>query len=286
METAIVSKAMWDGDSLYQQRARQALPVLVRQALSGSHLTYGALAQELGMPNPRNLNYVLGSVGQTLLDMPDIKGLKIPPIQCLVVNQSNDTPGQGFGWFMPDPDEWKRLTPLQRRRATERLEQDIYAFPYWNLVLQQLSLDPVREDFDDLSRKAAGMSGGGESPDHFRLKEYVQQNPHLVGAKTRGCLGRTEERLPSGDSIDVFFDAAHEWIAVEVKSILSDEADLTRGMYQCIKYTAVLRAMASVSKDEGVDVRAVLVISGRLSERLLVLKNRLGVDVIEGVIPK
>ena len=62
METAEIAEPIW-GDMLYQQRARLAFPMLVRQALAGKPLTYEDLAEELEMPNPRNLNYVLGSIG-------------------------------------------------------------------------------------------------------------------------------------------------------------------------------------------------------------------------------
>ncbi len=35
------------------------------------------------MPNPRDLNYVLGSMGQTLQDLEQQRGEEIPPIQCM-----------------------------------------------------------------------------------------------------------------------------------------------------------------------------------------------------------
>jgi hypothetical protein len=54
------------GDKLYQHRARLALPLLVRQAEAGKPIIYSDLAEELGMPNPRNLNYPLGSIGSTI----------------------------------------------------------------------------------------------------------------------------------------------------------------------------------------------------------------------------
>jgi hypothetical protein len=47
------------GSKLYQERARKALPLLVRQAKAEQPIYYSALAEYLDMPNPRNLNYVL-----------------------------------------------------------------------------------------------------------------------------------------------------------------------------------------------------------------------------------
>lgn len=99
MATAKISSPI-SGDKLYQERARAALPILARQAKAGSTLFYSDLAQELGMPNPRNLNYVLGSIGQTLEHLSKQWKKKIPPIQALVVNKSTGLPGEGVGWFL------------------------------------------------------------------------------------------------------------------------------------------------------------------------------------------
>ena len=54
------------GDKLYQQRARVVLPILIRQAFAATPIYYSALAQEAQIPNPRNLNYVLGCIGKPL----------------------------------------------------------------------------------------------------------------------------------------------------------------------------------------------------------------------------
>ena len=282
-ETAIVARPMWAGDELYQERAREALPVLVRQARSEAHLTYGTLAAELGMPNPRNLNYVLGSVGQTLMDLGKEWGESIPPIQCLAINATHKTPGAGFGWFISD-QAWKTMPPAQRRRITEAKEKEIYACHRWPDVLAALRLKPLDEDFGDLLQQAAQMRAGGESEAHKRLKEYVRRNPERVGLKTGGRFGNSEKLLPSGDRADVFFDTGREWIAVECKPASSGEGDLTRGLYQCIKYAAVLRAMAAVEPKREPDTRAVLVIAGTLPPRVRTLQVRLGVEVVERVV--
>jgi len=82
--TAEIAKNML-GESLYQQRARAALPLLIRQALARQKITYANLAEELGMPNPRNLNFVLGSIGTTLVELSKRWQEDVPPIQCIVI---------------------------------------------------------------------------------------------------------------------------------------------------------------------------------------------------------
>lgn len=282
-ETALISKNMF-GNQPYQLKARLAMPLLVRQAAAKHSIFYEQLAGELGMPNPRNLNFPLGSVGQTLIELGNKWDEKIPPIQCLVVNQSEGMPGDGFGWFMPKDVKWKRLTKLQRRNLTEGMLQQIYAYPKWDAVLAALNLEPAIYNYSQLLAKAAHMGGVGEGEAHKRLKAHVSQHPDLVGVPKRLAPGRMEERLPSGDSIDVYFEANDEWIAVEVKPASSDPADLTRGLYQCVKYRAVLAAVA-VARRTAVATRAVLVIGGVLPPDLVILRTMLGIEVIEGINP-
>jgi hypothetical protein len=50
------------GTALYQQRAAQALPLLVRQAKVHQAVFYKALADEMGMPFALNLNWILGAI--------------------------------------------------------------------------------------------------------------------------------------------------------------------------------------------------------------------------------
>jgi len=87
METGQAAEPMW-GDKLYQKRARAALPILVRQAIANETIIYSDLAQEIDMPNPRNLNYVLGSIGETLKIVSANWETEIPPINCLVINKN------------------------------------------------------------------------------------------------------------------------------------------------------------------------------------------------------
>ena len=49
-ETARIAKGIF-GEKLYQERARAALPILVRQATAQQKIKYGDLAEEVGMPN-------------------------------------------------------------------------------------------------------------------------------------------------------------------------------------------------------------------------------------------
>lgn len=285
MSTTAEIASPLDGNKLYQKRARAALPLLVRQAAAAKPIFYSALAEELGMPNPRNLNYVLGSIGQAMVRLSKKWKTKVPPIQCLVVNKATGLPGEGIGWFLITKEDFGKL-PLRRRREIVQAElQHIYAYPHWDEVLEELELDPADTDFTNEVIKASSGFGGGESAAHKHLKEYVAKNPRAIGLPESTPKGAIEYGLPSGDCLDVSFKSKTSWVAVEVKSKVSDHADIVRGIFQCVKYQAVLDAVL-LSESKTQDANAILVLESALPVHLRPLCNLLGVEVIDGVNPQ
>lgn len=270
------------GERPYQQRARVALPILVRQAHASVKITYAQLAAELGISNPRTLNFPLGSIGTALEQLSKEWHQKIPQIQCLVVNRATELPGDGVGWFVRDIGEFKGL-PLRRRRAiVDAVLAEVFAYPRWNEVLDAFGLKPVTTGYRAVIELAARSEAGGESELHRALKNYVATNPRVVDLPSRAGVGEIEYPLPSGDTIDVFFCYASVRTAVEVKSRLSDRADIVRGLFQCVKYRAVLRAcVAAENSDDSSE--AVLVLEGKLPHDLKALRNILDVKVVEDV---
>jgi hypothetical protein len=278
--TAFMAKDM-SGDSLYQQRARAALPILVRQAIAGQKMTYSQLAEEMGMPNPRNLNYVLGSVGTSLSALSTDWKQTIPPLQCLVVNSVTGLPGEGFDEFL-DAGEAGDLTRKQRRALVNAALARVFAFPKWLDVAASLDVQIDRASFATAIESARSGGHGPESEQHRSLKEFVAANPAAVGLSAWFGNGQIEAQLPSGDLVDVLFRRGTTWIAVEVKSIISGEADVVRGLFQCVKYSAVIEAWRG-SESEAADVRAILALGAALPPSLVPLRNALGVDVVENV---
>lgn len=284
MSTAMISEPI-SGSKTYQARARAALPLLVRQAEASAPIFYSDLAEELGMPNPRNLNYVLGSIGQSLERLSNLWKVKVPPIQCLVVNKSTGLPGEGIGWFLVKKNEFAKLPLKQKRAIVEAELQHVFSYPHWQQVLQTLELEPATSDFTPLINNAAGGFGGGEGPEHKALKEYVAQNPKVIGLSASTPIGVTEHFLPSGDSLDVSFSSKKIWVAAEVKSSISAEADIVRGLFQCVKYRAVMEAVL-LTESRPQNARVLLVLESKLPQTLIPLRNMLGVEVVENVSPR
>ena len=284
MSTATISEPI-SGDKAYQVRARAALPLLVRQAQAGAPVFYSDLAEELGMPNPRNLNYVLGSIGQSLERLSKAWKTKVPPIQCLVVNKGTGLPGEGIGWFLVKKEDFSALPLRQKRAIVEAELQHVFSYPRWQEVLKALELEPTPSDFSYFVSKATGRFGGGEGEDHKALKEYVARNPKVIGLGANTSTGITEYPLPSGDSLDVSFNGRKIWVAVEVKSSISAEGDIVRGLFQCVKYRAVMEAVL-LTESRPQSARALLVLESKFPQSLISLRNMLGVEVVDGVSPK
>ena len=279
METAKVAESI-SGKKLYQIRARKAFPILVRQAIASMPITYSNLADELDMPNPRNLNYVLGSIGQTLKNLSEYWNSDIPQIQSIVVNRTSGLPGEGISWFITDDDNYKDLSLKQRRQLVEYILQKVYSYYRWHEVLSFLGLEPAIPDIPIRAEEVAKISRGGESQAHKSLKLYISQNPGLFSLPYASTYSEIEHPLPSGDILDVFFDYRDEHVGVEVKSEISDVSDIVRGLYQCVKYQAILEARQAV---RGItqNVRTFLVLADDFPNGLIPLRNVLGVNVID-----
>jgi hypothetical protein len=194
MKTGESAKSI-EGENLYQNRARKALPILVRQALANKPIYYSALARELNMPNPRNLNYVLGSIGQTLHEISVKWNDEIPPINCLVINKVTDLPGEGISWFVTDKSSFARLPRKQQRAIIDVELQRIYAYPRWREVLEYLGLEfkPNQDYSEFFTSSLKPRHGTGESPYHKKFKEFVSQNPSILGLPKSAGIGELEQ---------------------------------------------------------------------------------------------
>lgn len=122
----------------------------------------------------------------------------------------------------------------------------------------------------------------GESKAHAALIACITGHPELLGLPRTVGIGAEEYRVPSGDSINVLFSYRGEYIGVEVKPSFSDHADLTHGLFQCVKYLAVLEAMQAAMGIE-MKSRVHLALAGSLPDVLVPLKNILGVEALEEV---
>jgi hypothetical protein len=283
--TASLAKPIDANGSLYQRRALEALPILVRQAIAGQAIFYSEIAAELEIPNARNMNFVLGAVGTSMLQLGAAWGETVPPIQALVVNKATGLPGKGFSEFAPDPSSFRNAPPGVKRRMVQVMLAHVFSYPRWDAVLTHFGIrPPPPPDLAFLlpvdTRRSLG--GDGESAAHRALKERIAAEPALVGLAASGFTAQIEYAFPSGDAVDILFHGNDQHVAVEVKSRVSGASDLLRGIFQSVKYRALLDAEASVER-RSADGRVLLAIEGSLPAELARIARTLGITVQERV---
>lgn len=282
METGEKAESLLsDRSKLYQQRACLALPILVRQAIAHQPIFYADLAAEIGMENPRNLNFVLGCIGKTIQELSQKQNKHIPFINCLACNQTTGLPGMGVDVFISEHD-FKKLTAKQQRGFIDTILYEIYSYPDWYEVLKSIGLkSQPNNKVSSLLKSAKSQKSTAESQFHLNLKNYICSHPNVIKLPER-AKGQTEYNLPSGDTADILFQLKKEWIGVEVKSRISDEADILRGLFQCVKYQALMEADQKI-KGYQPNCQVILALENELPKTLLETKNILGIEVIDKI---
>jgi hypothetical protein len=279
----------------HEELAERCLVALVSHVLAHQDrplvgLTYEELARRIGFldkngdPQAR-LGKVLGKMGHKLEAIEVTFPEGIPHIQSLVVGKGGPNrgiPDDGIKEFW---DGYDRLSRAEKENKAFAEWQTIADFgSRWNTVLQLLQL-PVVAAPGIVAAQPRGR--GGESAAHKALKAHVKANPQIVGVEA-GAESFEEYALPSLDTLDVLFKMPTCWTAVEVKSSVSDgvPGDYERGLYQIVKYTALLQAMRRDPKyPVPENLRVILVLENSLPVALVSLKTTLGITIIERIKP-
>ena len=286
----------------FSDEARACLRCLVERVFAArggmpEPITYQELAllidrkNKHGVGHAHGMGRILGVMGHLLKTIQvDEWGAEVPKIQCLVVLKT------GAGRGLPDcgiEEFWgnyKQMSPARRHSHVNGEYREIAKFgSRWNQVLGALGISAVGGDVSALPAGVERCYGhGGESPQHRRLQRWIRSHPEVVGVPDDATV---EENfwLPSADQLDILFRTETECVAVEVKSRVSDRliSDYERGLYQTVKYSALLRAMHTAGDPESrPSVRTVLVLESQLPEEYRKLAADLSVQVIEGVTPE
>jgi len=279
--------------------ARRALPILVEHVLKQRDnvmktMTYGEVAGAIermnkhGVGHGRGMGHVLGQITEWLDALETPWPEEIPYLTTIVVDatgQNKGLPGIGIR------GKWGGYESLSRTDKESRVMGEhtkILNFgSRWIEVLTLLGIVPLSSPVTDPSNRKSGGWGGGESEEHRALKYFVAAHPELVGAAL-GAKSICEHTLHSDDVIDVFFQTDSHWVGVEVKSCVSDgaELDYRRGIYQVVKYRSVLEAQAKAEYPAlNIDVKVYLVLETNLPIQFKALAATLGVTILENVAP-
>ena len=269
-------------------KARKVLPILVRQAKARRGIYYDSLGRELGIYR-RHFSNSLDIIADTIDQMNARSSEKqIPYINSLVIEKETGLPAGGIDRILGE--DLEKMSAEDRKNRLLEEKDKVFRFDAWDDVLDKLFLQKalsgatrikILEALERVS-KIGDKGAGGEGEEHEKLKAFIKDNPKEIGLQ--GKLKATVEyQLPSGDSIDVFFENSKHWYGVEVKSVISSENDIFRGIYQCVKYQAVMEAKMVFEKRQK-KIEVILALGRALSSDHILVKNTLGVIVIENVI--
>lgn len=136
------------------ERAFRAWPILTNCANSKNTITYGELADELGI-HYRVVRFVLGKIQDYCLEQ------RLPPLTILVVNQTTLQPSDGFiAWDAGDIPEGQNL---------------VFNFP-WNTIANPYQFAEDGSHYDDLvSRLKKSPDSSKEIYTKVKVRGLVQQ---------------------------------------------------------------------------------------------------------------
>ena len=241
---------------------------LIATALNGSTMTYGTvqakLQSEVGFSSfyAVRIGFVVGELMNRILNV----DANSPLINVLAVNQKTNLPSKGINGYMAkyfhnsrlESPDYRLRYPKKWRNYFDRAAAEVYATSSaeWAALYKKVFRENLRKgELADVRKKGhngkevdfgAGpgkYGSGGEGKYHKSLRLWVKDNPDKVRRSYVGARTDTEFHLDSGDRIDVVYHLENRTIVLEVKSRISNDVDLLRGVYQCIKYRAVKCAM-------------------------------------------
>lgn len=250
-------------------------------------VTYGESAEmlERELETSKIFSLHIGGVAGKMMNIIMSVAKDAPPINALVTSTSG-IPGNGFAWYHDNlwrakrGNKWEGLSKDQKLEIVKGVREAVKDYKGWDRVFQQaFGGRPERlerksfTEQDGKPPETVFPRGKGESEQHRRFKEWARDNPSAIGLP-RGFEGEMESDLLSGDRIDVLFTRGEEFAVIEVKSCLSSDDDLRRGIYQCVKYREVIRATRLPVE---VNVRTILLSERELPAELAARAKLLGV---------
>lgn len=263
-----------------RNNVRLMIPVMIHWAKTGhNEHTYGDLAHAIGKSKFSGIGHALYFVQQVLDNLSTKSSREIPTLNSLCKNSKTMLPSEGFEFVSP---QYNYLDENGKRVFVKGLDSNAMNFPHWDWVLKELELKeavPFTEEQLEAIKNPRCIYGG-EGEEHKILKEYICQHPESINYKDVD-FAETEHILPSGDRLDVYVelsDGTH--VAIEVKPSISPDQDIARGVFQCVKYYAVMDALRNIEcKDY--EIKVLLVTAGNFSSQNKELAEELGVEYVE-----
>lgn len=255
-----------------------AMAMLLKSVDYGeSFVTYGDIRRELEyqLNIEKIFSIHIGEVAGSLMDQILEVDPGAPLINVLITGGTG-IPGKGAGVYLakryrsPRLKNWDKISKQEKLKIVNRERNKVLRYKKWVSINDQLfgrdAIGKLREQpAEETDYNSTGRGGPAESEEHKKLKAWVAADPSRIGLSKRYGTGVLEYRLMSGDEVDVMFMSQNIFRAVEVKSIRSNDGDLKRGIYQCVKYREVKTAEIAPYDS---DIEAILVVERELPSEL------------------
>ena len=260
--------------------AMKMIPVLVRwaQATWDKPHYYSNLTAAVGHKT-NQIGAVMATIQDIIDELKEASGRKdVPTLNSLVLSKSTGLPSDGFDYVIPN---YSKLSQESKRGEVRKLSYDAHLYD-WSWGLKELGLKPAAVTTADHIEKIkkSGYGTCGEGKEHKALKEFISNHPESIGIPGVK-FAKTEHDLLSGDRLDVYFECKKkQHYAIEVKPKSSSEGDILRGVYQCVKYKAIMDAMRVIDNDN-YENNTILVIAGEMTDFVRQVANDLNVRYME-----
>lgn len=278
-----------------------ALPILLWTAKNGKTITYTELALELRArhreePKHRKTVYgwPAGKIGHAINMLSAEWGEEIPPLNAIVVRESDGLPGHGANSFLErylKPHVRRKLTEANRDALAQEVIDSVREYTEWDRVARHFGfnrLQPVMQLLQNEQESApiqlppmpTKRGGYEESQKHKNLKWWAVRNPKFFARFGRFSVRDDNEyELLSGDKLDAYLSNRDTCLAIEVKASNAPDSEIFRGVFQCIKYRATLRAM-QLAGGEATNAQAVLLVTRPVPAEAQRLAKRLRVIIL------
>ena len=264
-----------------RRNVRLMLPIMIHWAKTGQkEHTYDDLIHAIGKQRFSGIGHALGGVQEVIDELNRKTNLAIPPLNSLCKKAETKVPAEGFECVR---SKYNSLKDNEKRDLVEGLDSKAINFPYWDRVLKELNLKEAAPFTEEQLKviKNPHCGRGGEGEEHKALKKYICQHPECLNYKDV-VFAETEHPLPSGDSLDVYFELSDgKHVAIEVKPSIAPDQDICRGVFQCVKYNAVMDALRKI-ECKGYEIEVLLVTAGKFSSQNKALAEELDVEYVEG----
>ena len=263
---------------------------LISAAKERKTLTYGEakhrLETECGFSTifPPKTGLVAGTAMDTILEHDPMA----PLLNVLLVRTDTRLPGEGINGYLRRRFPEANSNDIEnnsefRAHIVQRAAQCVYSYAGWDDLYRRIyGNNPNPTPIRTAEKDGIHYGRKGEGDNHKRLRLWVMNNPDKLNPdklknEYRDVRAETEVELLSGDRVDVVYYAKKRTVAIEVKSRDSNRADLRRGIYQCIKYRAVLDAQVL---EQSIPVHSLLVTEEKLDGELKQLARKMKVKCL------